>query len=192
LRAHGAWVYLIVSVLAGAATVWDRDWVAALLAGTGFSGVLVLVSSLAIAGRPATIARFVVGLLLGLGSPSLAIALGADRSFLVVGLIAIPPAVVAAHFASKGGFLSPGALSFAVSALVVAAPAAASAGGASTRSAFVLLSALAPLFFWRTWRLARVFGPGWTQARLQRRGLLESGVALVWASVAVAVTRILG
>ena len=140
--------------------------------------------------RPAS--GFRIGLLLGLGSPSLAIALGADLSFLVVGLVAIPPAVAAAHFASSQGFLSPGALSFGVSALVVAAPAAARAGGASGSSALVLLAVLVPFFFWRTWRLARVFGPGWTQERLQRRGLLESGIALAWAAVAVAVTRIVG
>jgi len=192
LRAHGAWVYLIVSILAGAVTVWDRGWAAALLAGTGFVGVLVLASSLAIAGRRAAIARFVVGLLLGLGSPFLALTIGADRSFLVVGLVAIPPAVAAAYFASGQGFLSPGALSFGVTALVVAAPAAARAGGASPRPALVLLAVLAPFFFWRTWRLARAFGPGWTRERLERRGLLESGIALAWAAVAVAATRILG
>jgi hypothetical protein len=192
LRAHGAWVYLIVSILAGAVTVRDRGWAAALLAGAGFVGVFLLASSLAIAGRRAAVARFMVGLFLSLSSPLVALAIGADRSFLVMSLVAIPPALAAAYFANRHGFLSPGALAFGVTALVVAAPAAATAGGASPRPALVLLAVLAPFYFWRTWRLAREFGPGWTQQRIKRRGLLESAIALAWAAVAVTASRIFG
>lgn len=192
LRAHGAWVYLIVSILAGALTGEPRGFPAALLAGGGFVGVFVLAGSLAIASRPAARARLALGLVLAVGAPLLAAGLGADRSVLLVALAAGPPALAAAWFASRRGFLSPGALAFGVTALVVSAPAAASAGGASPRRALLILAALAPLFFWRTWRLARTLGREWTRERFVRRGLFESAIAVAWAAVAVAVTRMLG
>ncbi len=75
--------------------------------------------------------------------------------------------------------------------LAVSAPVAASAGGASPRRALLVLAALAPFFFWRTWRLARVLGPGWTKERFQRRGLLESVLTVVWAAAVVVVIRLL-
>ncbi len=191
LRAHGAWVYLIVSILAGVLTVEVRGFAAALVAGSGFVGVFVLASSLAIVGRRAVRRRFVAGLLLTVGGPLLAVGLGADRSFLIVGLAAIPPALAAARFASTGGFLSPGALVCGVTALVVSAPAAASAGGASLLRALLILAVLAPFYSWRTWRLARKLGRGWTRERFLRRGLVESAVAVAWAAAAVAVIRVL-
>jgi hypothetical protein len=190
LRAHGAWIYLIVSILAGAAVAPVDGRPAALLAGTGFVGVLVLASSLAIVRRKTVLPRFVIGLILSLVPPLLALTVGgAAPSFLVVGLVALPLAIAAGYFASSQGFQGPGALSFGVAALIVAAPVAASAGGASPRSAAGLFAVLAPVFFWRTWRLARQIGAGWTLERLKRQGLLESAVALAWAVVAVALSR---
>ena len=191
LRAHGAWVYLIVSILAGVLTITGRGSVPALLAGSGFVGLFVLGSSLAIDGRRVVLGRLALGMPLTVGAPLLALGLGADPSFLLVSLFAIPPAAAALYSANRSGFLSPGALAFGVVALVVAAPAAASAGGTSPRLALLLLSILAPLFFWRTWRLARALGQGWTKERLQRRGLIESGWAVGWAAVAVVTIRTL-
>ena len=69
---------------------------------------------------------------------------------------------------------------------------AATAGGLAPRLALLLMALLAPFFFWRTWRLARALGQGWTRARLRRRGLLESGWAVGWAALAVATIRLLG
>jgi hypothetical protein len=192
LRAHGAWVYLIVSILAGALAVDDRGVVPALLAGSGFVGVFVLAGSLAIFGRRRTRRRLTLGLLLTLGTPLLALGLGADPSFLVISLLALPPVAGAAYFANRRGFLSPGALACGVAALVVAAPTAASAGGAPAPVALLMLAILNPVFSWRTWRLARALGQGWTKERLQRRGLLESVWAVGWATLAVIVIRLLG
>jgi hypothetical protein len=191
LRAHGAWVYLVVSILAGASTVSVRGSVSALLAGSGFVGLFVLGSALAIGGRHPARGRLALGIPLTVGAPLMALGLGADPSFLLVSLVAIPPAGIAFYSANRSGFLSPGALAFGVAAVAVAAPVAASAGGASPRLALLMLAILAPLFFWRTWRLARALGQGWTKERLQRRGLVESGWAVGWAAVAVAVIRTL-
>jgi len=192
LRAHGAWVYLAVSILAGAFTATGRGFGPALLAGAGFVGLFVLAGSLAVIPHRAALARIAVGLPLSFGSPLLALALGADSSFLAVGLIATVPALAAAYWASRSGFLSPGALAFGVTSLTVSAPAAASAGAAGPRSAVLILATLAPFFFWRTWRLARVLGQGWTRERFARRGLLESALAVAWAALAVSATRMLG
>jgi hypothetical protein len=191
LRAHGAWVYLAVSILAGMLTVTPRGYAPAVLAGCGFVGVLVAVSSVATTGRRAGLGRLVVGSPLAIGSPLLALDLGAAPESLFVSLLAVPLALAAAYFASRQGFLSPGALAFGVTALVVSAPVAASAGGASPRSAFLILVTLAPFCFWRTWRLARELGRGWTRERLARQGLVESALAVAWAAVAVMTTRLL-
>ncbi len=74
---------------------------------------------------------------------------------------------------------------------MVAAPAAATGGGAAPRAAAAVAAILAPFFLWRTWRLARVLGAGWTRDRLRRRGLIESGLAAAWAALAAVVTRLL-
>ena len=47
-RAHGAWVYVGASVLAGAASAGGRGWLAALFAGIGFIGVFLVASALAL------------------------------------------------------------------------------------------------------------------------------------------------
>ncbi len=192
LGAHGAWVYLVVSVLAGALTAAGGGSLPALLAGGGMVGVFVLAGSLAVSGRRAVLARLLVGLAAAIGSSLLALGLGAEPSYLVVGLLAVPAALAASWFAAREGFLSPGALAFGVSALAVAGPAAARAGGASLSSVFLLLAILTPFYFWRTWRLAKALGSGWTKRRLQRRGLLESTLAVAWAALAMAASRLLG
>ena len=192
LRAHGAWVYLLVSVLAGVLVVAGPGRAAALLAGGGLLGLFVLAGALAIAPRRVSLVRFGLGLLLTVACPMLALRLGSGHSFLQVGLLAVPPILLAAALARKQGFLSPGALGFGVTALVVAAPVAATAGGAGPRRALLILATLAPVFLWRTWRLARAMGPGWTRRRFERQGLIESGIAVGWAALAVVVTRLLG
>jgi hypothetical protein len=192
LRAHGAWVYLVVCILAGGLVVPDGDLAAALLAGSGFVGMFVLAGAVAVAGRGAALARSAVGLLLVAGAVVLALRFGARPWFGAVAAAAGLPALVAAWFARRQGFLSPGALSYGVTALVVSAPVAAWAGGATDGLALAIFASLAPVFFWRTWRLARAMGPGWTKAQFQRRGLLESALAVAWAALAVVALRLLG
>lgn len=184
LRAHGAWVYLAASILVGVLSA--ASWLPALLVGFGCVGAFVAAGALAPVGRAVAVARAVGGALLLVGSSVLAVHLGADRLFVVVALVAVPPVLAAASFARADGFLSPGALSWGVTALAGAAPTVASAGGAPPRVTLVIVTVLAPFFFWRTWRLARALGPGWTRERFARQGLLESGLAIAWAAVAVA------
>ena len=190
LRAHGAWVYLIVSILAGALTAPGSGYGPALLAGGGLLGAFVTGSSLAAGGRRAVVARLALGLPLTIGALLLASRLGADRLFPFMSLLAIPPGLLAAWYANAQGFLSPGALAWGVTALAVAAPTAATAGGASPRSALLVLAFLVPFFYWRTWMLAWALRRGWTRQRFQRQGLIESALAVAWAAVAVAVVRL--
>ena len=192
-RAHGAWVYLIVSVLAGALSVGGRGFLPALLSGIGFAGVFLAASSLALMGKPTFLRRCLIGILLATLAPCLALQLGADPTFFVLGLVAIFPAALSGYFAERHGFLSPAALAFAVTALVVAAPSAACAGGASIQRGLLLLAFLAPFFAWRTYVLRRsMVGPGWTRARLRRRGLQESAYALGWTVLSIGVMHAVG
>lgn len=187
-RAHGAWVYLIVSILAGALSVGGRGFLPALLSGIGFAGVFLSASSLALIGKPTFLRRLLIGILVATLAPLLALRTGADPAFFILGLVAIFPAALSGYFAERQGFRSPAALAFAVTALVVAAPAAACAGGASIHRGLLLLAFLAPFFAWRTYVLRRsMHGPGWTRTRLRRRGLRESAYALGWSALSIGV-----
>ena len=190
LRAHGAWAYLVVSIAAGTLAVRGRGFLTALLAGGAFVGVFVAAGSVAAVGRGVAARRFALGLLVMAGCTYLALALGAERLFLAVSLLAVPPALAAAYFAWRDGFLSPGALGWGVTTLAVSAPAAASAGGAPPPVAMLVLAILAPFYFWRTRRLARALGPGWTRERFERQGLLELALVVAWAVVAVVAARL--
>lgn len=191
LRAHGAWVYLLASILAGTLTVGGRGLAPALATGGCFLGIFVSASSVAHVGRRGAILRLSLGLLLTTAFLAAALELGADRSFFAVALLTLPPLFFAAISAQTRGFLSPSALCSGVTALAVAAPAVACAGGASRRSVAFVLMALAPFFFWRTWRLAQTLGRGWTRPRLRRRGLLESALAVGWAILVGIAIRLL-
>ena len=190
LRAHGAWVYLAVSIAAGTLTAGDRGYLPALLAGGAFAGAFVAAGSLAAVRRGVAVRRLALGLLVLIGSTYLAVRLGADRIFLPVSLLAAPPVVAAAYFAWRNSFLSPGALAWGVMPLAVSAPVAASAGGAPPAVALLMLATLAPFYFWRTWRLARALGPGWNRERFERQGLIESALAVAWGAVAVVAARL--
>jgi len=192
-QAHGAWVYLIVSILAGALSVGGRGFLPALLSGIGFAGVFLAASSLALLRKPRFWRRLLTGVLLATLAPLLALEVGADPAFFVFGLVAVLPAALSGYFAERQGFRSPAALAFAVTALVVAAPSSACAGGASIQRGLLLLALLAPFFAWRTFVLRKAMtGPGWTRARLRRRGLVESGYAVGWTALSVAVMHAIG
>ncbi|MHC5210821.1 MAG: hypothetical protein ACYTG2_08900 [Planctomycetota bacterium] len=192
-RAHGAWIYLAVSILAGSLSVAGQGFLPALLAGVGYAGLFLLVSAAALMPRPAWRRRCAAGLVLTSGAPALALLLDADPRFFAYALVAMFPAGIAAWFAVRRGFQSPLALCFAVAALAVAAPAAACAGGGTAREGWLLGLLLTPFFVWRTWRirvsLDKHPAPGRTA--LRRQGLRESGLALAWTVAAVTLIHLL-
>lgn len=191
-RAHGAWVYLALSILAGALTSIGQGTVPALLAGIGYAGVFLTASAAAL-GPGRRRKRLVLGILLASVPPSAALLLGADPLFLAFAPIAAFPAAASGWFALHSGFHSPLALAFAVTALALAAPSAACAGGTSPKLGWLLLALLAPFFVWRTWRLSALLErqSGWTKQRLRRMGLLEAGFAVTWTAAALAVVHLI-
>jgi len=192
-RAHGAWVYLIVSILAGAMSVAGQGFLPALLAGLGYAGIFLLASSGALWPRPQWLRRAGAGLACAAGAPALALALDADPNFFAYALVAMFPAGAAVWFAVKRGFQSPLALCFAVAALAVAAPSAACAGGGTAREGWLLGLLLTPFFVWRTWRIRSALNTGgnWSRAELRRQGLREAGLALAWTAAAVGLIHVL-
>ena len=190
-RAHGAWVYLIVSVLAGSLTAVRDGFLPALLAGIGFAGVFLVASSVAL-GVMRGWRRFVVGLAVATLAPSLALFLGADPSFFAYGLIALAPAAVAGWLAERRGFQSVGALAFGVAALVVAAPSSACAGGADIGMSLLLLALLTPFFVWRAMVVRRrlTSGKGWSRSRIRAAGIREAIWAVAWTSLVVLLAHV--
>lgn len=188
-RAHGAWVFLILSVLAGSLTASSGGFLLAILAGLGFGGVFLLASAAAIRGRRGYLKRAIIGLLFSAFSPILAVALDANPLFLSHGAVAIFPAALSGYFAERYGFQSALTLTFAVAALAVAAPAAACAGGASPLRAWALLAMLTPFFAWRTCTIRSQIASGAVRGRseLKRQGMREAGMAVVWTAIAVGV-----
>jgi hypothetical protein len=191
-RAHGAWVYLFVSILAGVLSARGQGTIAALFAGLSFVGVFVLTSALAVRPKPWRL-RFVSGAGFALASAGAGLVLGADPMFLVYSMVAFFPIAASVWFAMRQGFQSAPALAFGVMGLAVAAPAAACAGGTSPKFGFLLLALLAPFFAWRTWRtrVALRGGEGWDRAKLKRLGLVEACYAASWTIVSVGVVHLL-
>ncbi len=185
-KAHGAWVYLASSVLAGTLSAIGKGVLPALCVGLGFAGVCVVSSALAL--QPgARLRRAAVGTVFAVGAPALALGLGADPSFLRFSLVALLPVACSGYCVARRGFYSPGALGFAVAALVVAAPSAACAGGVSSLTSWLLLLLLAPFFVWRTWRLRKLImvQRGADRAWFRRKGLREALYAVLWTGAVV-------
>jgi hypothetical protein len=191
-RAHGAWVYLFVSILAGVLSAGGHGAIAASFAGLAFVGVFVLVSALAVRPKPWRL-RFVSGLAFALASTASGLLLGADPMFLAYSMVALFPIAASVWFAMQQGFQSAPALAFGVIGLAVAAPAAACAGGASPRLGLLLLGLLAPFFAWRTWRTRAALrgGGSWDRAKLKRLGLEEALLAAAWTVVSVGFVHVL-
>ncbi|MBW1844421.1 MAG: hypothetical protein JRJ05_08780 [Deltaproteobacteria bacterium] len=186
-KAHGAWVYLVLSILAGTLTATGRGLLPAFLVGVGFAGVFLCASAVALVGKRGMTTRLAAGLLLAVGGPAAAVYLGASPSFFAFSLVAIAPAALAGYCAEKSGIMSPQAMAFAVVALVVAAPSSACAGGASAITGLLLLILLAPFFAYRTWKVrdAITTQAGWTRAKLKKQGLTEALYGLGWITVVV-------
>jgi len=186
-RAHGAWAYLLLSILAGTLTATGRGLLPALLVGVGFAGVFLCASAVALVGKRGMTTRLAAGLLLAVVGPGAAIYLGASSSFFAFSLAALAPAALAGYCAEKSGIMSPQAMAFAVVALVIAAPSSACAGGASASTGLLLLILLAPFFAYRTWKVrdALTSEKGWTRSKLKKQGLTEALYGLGWVSVVV-------
>jgi hypothetical protein len=192
VQAHGAWVYLVVSILAGALSCVRAGALPAVLAGVGFAGVFLAAGAFGTRDQKRRLKRLVIGGLLATAAPLGAISLGSDAWFLVYGLVAILPAAIAGYFGERTGFRSSLALAFAVTALVVAAPSSACAGGATPLRSWLLLLLLAPFFAWRIACTRRVIveQTGWTRKRLRQQGWREAAWALLWTTVSVLVIHL--
>jgi hypothetical protein len=191
-RAHGAWVYLLVSILAGVLSARGQGTIAALCAGLAFLGVFVLVSALAVRPKPWRL-RFGSGLAFALTAAGTGLLLGADPMFLVYAMVAFFPIAASVWFAVHQGFQSAPALAFGAMGLAVAAPAAACAGGTSPGLGFLLLGLLAPFFAWRTWRTRAALREGrdWDRAKLKHLGLMEALYATGWTIASVGLVHVL-
>jgi len=183
-RAHGAWVYLFASVGAGALVGSGPGVERALCVGTGFAGAFLCTAALAV-GASKKRRQLLLGVAVALGAPLIALWLGARPVFLVVAAGALLPAVVSVPLAEKFGFLSGAPLTTGIAALVMAAPAAALAGGASATQAIALFVLLWPFFAWRSLRVAAALKAGgtWNREELRARGLREAGIAAIWTLV---------
>ncbi len=186
-RTHGAWVYLVLSILAGTLTATGRGLLPALLVGVGYAGVFLCASAAALIGRPGVLRRLAAGLLLAGSGPGLALWLGASPAFFAFSFAALAPAALAGYNAERHGVASPQAMAFAVVALVVAAPSSACAGGASARTGLLLLILLAPFFAYRTWKVRHAMSAesGWTRSKLKKQGWREALYGLGWIAIVV-------
>jgi len=186
-KAHGAWVYLVLSILAGTLTATGRGLLPAFLVGVGFAGVFLCASAVALVGKRGMTTRLAAGLLLAVVGPGAAVYLGASPSFFAFSLVALAPAALAGYCAEKSGIMSPQAMAFAVVALVVAAPSSACAGGASVGAGLLLLVLLAPFFAYRTWKVRNAITSqsGWTRSKLKKQGLSEVLYGMSWIAIVV-------
>lgn len=186
-RAHGAWVFLALAILAGALSAIGTGVVPALAAGAAFAGVFILASAAGARGAAPRRRRILFGTALLAGGATLTILEDAPLTWLVFAAAAILPVAVAGYFAFHSGFRSSHTLAFAVLALALAAPASACAGGASPLDALLLLALLVPVYVWRAVLTGRRIAESssWTRARLRRQGLLEAAYALAWTTAAV-------
>lgn len=181
IRAHGAWIYIFLSVAAGSMLKAKHGVEPTLLVGTGFVGAYLLVAALVMGVRRKR-KQALVGATLLLAAPLLALALGAETGFLAAAGSASIPAVTAVICARAFGFLSCGAVISGVAALTLAAPTAALAGGAQLDQALLLFGLLAPMFAWRSVRIARQLRrqETWNAAELRSTGLREAALAAIW------------
>lgn len=192
-RAHGAWVYLVLSIVAGGLTAARGGIWPALLGGLGFAGVF-LVASTAALGPGERARRLLLGIPLALVPFALALVLGAAPIFFAYALVAIPPAALAAFLAERCGFQSSAALAAGIATLVVAAPCAACAGGADLGRLAILFASLAPFYVWRALTVRRLLESGGTGSRaaLRARGWREALYGVLWTAAAVGAIHLAG
>ncbi len=192
-RAHGAWVYLVLSIVAGGLTAAGGGFWPAILGGVGFAGVFLIASALALSWRKRG-RRLALGILFTLVPPLLALHFGADPIFFAYAMVALFPAALSAWFAERQGFQSPAALAAGIATLVVAAPCAACAGGASLAQVSLLFGLLAPFFIWRTLHVRKLLAKddAPSGAKLRARGWREALYGVLWTGAAVLALHLFG
>jgi hypothetical protein len=187
-QAHGAWVYLFACVAAGSMIADGHRVEPPLLVGTGAAGMFLVATALAHGARRKR-RQLVLGYVLAISMPLLALALGAEKDFVAIGPLAVVGAAGTIGLARLHGLLATSTIALGVATLSTCAPAVALAGGASATDAALAFALLASVFCWRSLRLAalaRGQAP-WPRAELRAQGLREAGMAAVWAmAVAVA------
>lgn len=181
VRAHGAWIYIFVSVAAGSMLGSQRGVEPALLVGTGFVGAYLVTAAL-VMGVTCKRKQALVGTGLLAAAPLLALAIGADSKFLIPAACAALPALAAVCCARMFGFLSPSAVISGVAALTFAAPTAAMAGGSSPERAALLFGLLFPVFAWRSVRVGNSLSTqaSWDSTALRSTGLREAALSALW------------
>ncbi len=182
----------MLSALAGL-TFAGGQFVAASFAILGFVGIFLTSCVLAKRFGQRDRLRFLLGLTLAVVAPVIAISIGANPVFFVVGSLAALPGLLGAYLAYRLGFQSLPALTFFVGALALAAPCAAVAGGASYVCAFGLLILLLPFFCWRTVEVRKSLSLGGSGGRqgLKRVGMRESAYATLWTFFVVTVAHLI-
>jgi hypothetical protein len=190
MRAHGAWIFLLAAVGAGAFVGANHRVEPALLVGTGFVGAFMMAAAISVGGRR-KIRQFVAGASLAILCPIAALWLDADPAFLLVATLALAPAAASIVTERKYGFLSNAALVTGVVSLTVAAPVVAAAGGAGLPQNASLFGLLSVFFCWRTMRVAKPLqaGAAWDRNELRARGLREAAITAVWTLAVVVALR---
>ncbi len=180
-KAHGAWIYLFISVVSGTLIGTEHGVEPAMLVGTGFIGAFLVMAALS-AGARRKRRQLVTGASLAALAPLGALWLNADPSFLVAAALAALSAIVAIVLERKLGFLSRAALVTGIATLALAAPVVAAAGGASAGRCALLFGLLWPFFCWRALSIAAPLqaGAAWDRVKLRTRGLQEAAIASVW------------
>lgn len=181
-RAHGAWIYLLLSVASGVLLAVDQEIRYAVLVGAGFVGAFLAAAALSVPSRRS--GRLVwFGAGTAAAGPAVALWFEADSRFLIVGGLAALLGGGAILLEKWFGFLSFTALAVGLAALAIAAPVSAIAGGAGLGRGAALFAFLWPFFCWRTFRIAAPLQSGevWNRHALKARGLREAAIAAAWS-----------
>ncbi len=181
MRAHGAWIYLFLSIGAGALVGTFRAVEPALLAGTGFAGAFLVLAAVHVGPRK-KLRQLLLGTALTVFAPVLAVWLGAKPVFLFPAALTLLPACTAIVLAKNSGALSPATLVSGIAALTMSAPVTAFAGGSSPLPSAILYIFLWSFFSWRALRIANslVPGVGWNRELLRIQGLREAALSAIW------------
>lgn len=193
MRAHGAWIYLFSSVAAGALVGAEHGVERPMLVGTGFAGAYLVMAALSTdpwrKGK-----QIAIGASLAASAPLVALWLDAEPAFLWVAVATVIPGVAAVIMAKKRGLLSRATMVVGIAALVMVAPMAALAGGASLGRGVLLFFLLWLFFCWQTLRVAAPLKAGqpWDRQQLRSQGLRQAAIAAVWTLTVALVLRLVG
>ncbi|PIE22266.1 MAG: hypothetical protein CSA62_13240 [Planctomycetota bacterium] len=186
LRAHGAWVYLGLSVLAGLVLALPHHPVSSLAVGGIAVAGFILAGALARKRHKQR--RLLISGILLLASTLLLFSRPIEPRVLAYAVPATLLLLVTAMLARRKGFFAPSTLACGVMLLALAAPACARAGGAPRVPSLLLLALLAPMFAWRCFhvRTGMLRGKISPKIGLRRVGMREAAVGLAWTTLSLA------